>query len=92
MIATAEKEKAGGQPGNFDTTKTRYAANFGTEHAEEKAFIRLQAAFSENGHRLTRTTNHDGTVSLFAGCGLYERELSDLDAAKRFLMQIGGDQ
>ena len=92
MIARATNEKAGGQPGNFDTTQTHHTPNFCTEPAEEKAFIRLQEAFAENGHRLTRTTNHDGSVSLFAGCGTYERELPDFDAAKRFLVQIGGEQ
>lgn len=62
----------------------------GTNEAIDKIVKHLQQAFAEHGHRLTRTVNHDGTVSLFAGCGMYERELPNLDAARRFLEQIGG--
>ena len=77
--------------GGLSSAATKlHGLNCGTNEATDKIVKQLQQAFAEHGHRLTRTLNHDGTVSLFAACGMYERELRNLDAARRFLEQIGG--
>ena len=76
--------------GLSSATTKEHNANCGTHEATEKAFKQMQQAFADHGHRLTRTVDCDGTMSLFAGCGLYSRELQDLEAAQRFLVQIGG--
>ena len=75
--------------GLSSATTKMHSANCGTHEATEKAFKQLQKAFTDHGHRLTRTVDCDGTVTLFAGVGLYSRELQDLEAARRFLVQIG---
>lgn len=56
----------------------------------EKRFTALQERFKACGHRLTKTTEPDGAIALFAGLGVYSRELDGLDGAERFLQQIGG--
>jgi hypothetical protein len=88
--ANATQKNAGLGPGVLSANEHKHDANCGTHEATDKAFKRLQQAFADHGHRLTRTVDCDGTVRLFAGFGLYSRELQDLEAARRFLVQIGG--
>lgn len=90
MIARATNENAPLERGGFSATGQRHQNNCGANEATDKAFKQLQKAFTDHGHRLTRTVDCDGTVTLFAGVGLYSRELQDLEAARRFLVQIGG--
>lgn len=62
------------------------------ENDFERRFAALQERFKACGHRLTKATEPDGAVTLFAGLGVYSRELESLDSAERFLQQIGGAQ
>lgn len=59
--------------------------------ADEKDFQTIKALFALRGHELTRTDAADGSVSYFATRWGMARHLPDLDAAKRFLGQIGGN-
>jgi hypothetical protein len=61
-----------------------------TAERSEKAFKSLQAAFALAGHTLARTEAKDGTVSYFCHKWGRAKHLPDLDAARRFLVQIGG--
>ena len=55
-----------------------------------KAFATLAARFALAGHALTRSNPADGAVMYYAGRWGLHRALPDLEAAARFLMQIGG--
>lgn len=59
-------------------------------HIQPKDFKTLQAQFALLGHVLSRTDAADGSVSYFATRWGMARHLPDLDAAQRFLAQIGG--
>jgi hypothetical protein len=91
-MRTRENENVPMERGRFTASPKKHEANCDTNEATGKAFNRLQRAFTGSGHRLTRTIDPDGTVTLFAGCGMFSRELRDLAAAERFLLQIGGKQ
>ena len=90
VAADTQKDENPLGGGLSSATTKKHGAVCGTHEATDNAFTRLQQAFAEHGHRLTRTVDCDGTVRLFAGFGLYSRELQDLEAAQRFLKQIGG--
>ena len=90
VAADTQKDENPLGGGLSSATTKKHDANCGTHEATDNAFKRLQQAFSDHGHRLTRTVDCDGTVTLFASFGLYSRELEDLEAAQRFLVQIRG--
>lgn len=83
-------EKAHGcDPVSFQDNTTN-DLDFPTGQREGKAFDRLAARFALAGHTLTRSNPADGAVLYFAGRWGMHRALDDLDAAARFLAQIGG--
>lgn len=55
-----------------------------------KDFQALKVQFALCGHAFARTDATDGSVSYFATRWGMSRHFPDLDAAKRFLVQIGG--
>lgn len=55
-----------------------------------KAFSTLRAAFAMKGHALRRKGPADGSVSYWAERWGLVRHLPTIDAARRFLEQIGG--
>lgn len=81
-------------PGTCDSeglrTDTNNDLDFLTGQREGKAFASLAARFALAGHTLTRSNPADGAVMYFAGRWGLHRALDDLDAAARFLAQIGG--
>ena len=56
----------------------------------DKVFYSLRAAFALHGHALHRTDPTDGTVTYWAERWGMVRYLPTIDAARRFLEQIGG--
>lgn len=56
----------------------------------EKDFATLRAQFAMHGHTLHRTSPTDGAVTYYAQRWGLVRNLPDLEAAGRFLAQIGG--
>ena len=91
MTHTTTKEKA---PGTCESkglgTDPTNDLNFPTGQREGKAFATLAARFALAGHTLTRSNPADGAVMYYAGRWGLHRALPDLEAAARFLMQIGG--
>ena len=61
-----------------------------TAERPEKVFQHLRAQYALQGHTLQRTESNDGAVTYFATRWGLVRYLPTLDAAQRFLMQIGG--
>lgn len=64
--------------------------NTPTAERPEKAFQNLRAQFAMQGHTLQRTESKDGAVTYFATRWGLVRYLPTLEAAQRFLVQIGG--
>lgn len=88
-INTTPKEKAAG--GLHTTTATAINdADFPTSERNDKVFSTLRAAFAINGHTLHRTDPADGSVTYWAERWGLVRHLPTIDAARRFLEQIGG--
>lgn len=90
MTHTTTNEKA---PGACDTeglpTHT-HSAHFPTPDDQGKAFAALAAGFAQEGHTLHRTDPKDGSVTYWAARWGLVRYLPTIDAARRFLDQIGG--
>lgn len=61
-----------------------------TKERPDKVFQSLRAAFALQGHALQRTESKDGGVTYFATRWGLVRYLPTLEAAQRFLAQIGG--
>ena len=61
-----------------------------TAERPEKVFHNLRAQFELQGHALQRTESKDGAVTYFATRWGKVRYLPTLEAAQRFLVQIGG--
>ena len=90
MHTTTTNEKAHGcDPVGFQNDTTN-DVNFPTAAHEGKAFATLAARFALAGHTLARSNPADGAVMYYAGRWGLHRALPDLEAAARFLMQIGG--
>jgi hypothetical protein len=64
--------------------------DFPTMQRNDKAFFTLRAAYAIKGHTLHRTDPADGPVSYWAERWGLVRHLPTIDAARRFLEQIGG--
>ena len=61
-----------------------------TAERDDKRFKTLQAQFAILGQSLQRTESKDGAVTYFATRWGLVRYLPTLEAAQRFLVQIGG--
>ena len=86
---TPIKKAHGCDPVSFADNTTN-DLDFPTGQREGKAFDSLAARFALAGHTLARSNPADGAVMYFAGRWGMHRALDDLDAAARFLAQIGG--
>lgn len=64
--------------------------DFPTTERSDKVFSTLRAAFAMEGHTLHRTDPADGPVTYWAERWGLVRHLPTIDAARRFLEQIGG--
>jgi len=64
--------------------------DFPTPARDDKAFSSLRAAFALKGHALHRTDPADGHATYWAERWGLVRHLPTIDAARRFLEQIGG--
>ena len=89
MTTTTHEKAHGCDPVGFQNDTTN-ELNFPTAEREGKAFARLAANFALAGHCLHRTDSKDGPVCYYAQRWGLVRHLPTLDAAQRFLMQIGG--
>jgi hypothetical protein len=61
-----------------------------TTTPEEKRFATLAARYALAGHALIRSNPQDGHVSFYCTQWGFIKPLANLDAAERFLSQIGG--
>ena len=90
MTHTNTIEKAPGACDSKGLTTDTNGANFPTTDDQGKAFKTLVAGFAQAGHTLHRTDAKDGTVTYWAARWGLVRFLPTIDAARRFLDQIGG--
>ena len=90
MTYTNTIEKAPGACDSKGLTTDTNGANFRTTDDQGKAFKTLVAGFAQAGHTLHRTDAKDGTVTYWAARWGLVRFLPTIDAARRFLDQIGG--
>ena len=88
--AHTTNEKAAGASNTNGLHTDTNDLNFPTAERQGKAFATLAASFALAGHTLHRTNPNDGPVSYCAERWGQTRYLPNLDAALRFLMQIGG--
>ena len=88
-INTTPKKKPTGD-GNPTAGGAINDLDFPTTERNYKAFSTLRAAFAMKGHTLHRTDPADGPVSYWAERWGHVRHLPTIDAARRFLEQIGG--
>lgn len=70
--------------------ETTNGLNFATGQRPGKEFSTLRAAFALNGHALHRSDPGDGPVTFWVERWGMVRHLPTIDAARRFLEQIGG--
>ena len=88
-INNTQKEKAAG--GSYTTTATTInELDCPTKERQGKAFAAMRADFNAKGHSLHRTDPADGPVTYWAERWGLVRHLPTIDAARRFLEQIGG--
>ena len=64
--------------------------DFPTGERNDKVFSTLRAGYALKGHSLHRTDPKDGPVTYWAERWGLVRHLPTIDAARRFLEQIGG--
>lgn len=89
MTTNTMQKAAGATNSNGQHTDTN-SGNFPTTDAQGKAFKTLAAGFAQAGHTLHRTDPKDGTVTYWAARWGLVRHLPTIDAARRFLDQVGG--
>jgi hypothetical protein len=85
-------------PNTFETQRNNPTAGIiplqaprkATENDTEKAFNTLRAQFALLGHVLTRTDGENGAGGFNCVRWGMARHLTDLEAARRFLVQVGG--
>lgn len=89
----ADKKGAGvlATPATAGITETQ-AHILAAQHAEEKRFAMLAAQFALAGHALIKTQPGRGSAPLYATRWGLIKPLASLDAAARFLREIGGAQ
>ena len=90
MTYTTPNEKAAGASNTNGLHTDTTDADFPTSGAQEQDFKTLTAGFAQAGHTLHRTDAKDGTVTYWAARWGLVRYLPTIDAARRFLDQIGG--
>ena len=90
MTHTTTHEKAPGACDSKGLTTDTNGANFPTTDDEGKAFHTLVNGFAHAGHTLHQAEAKDGTVTDWAARWGLVRYLPTIDAARRFLDQIGG--
>ena len=90
MTHTTTHEKAPGACDSKGLTTDTNGTNFPTTDDEGKAFKTLVTGFAHAGHTLHQTQAEDGTVTYWAARWGLVRYLPTIDAARRFLEQIGG--
>jgi len=88
-INTTPKEMPTGD-GNPTAGNTINDIDFLTCERNDKAFSSLRAGFAFMGRALHRTDPADGPVTYWAERWGLVRHLPTIDAARRFLEQIGG--
>ena len=90
MTHTTTNEKAV-EAINFNGLHTATTgSDFLTTDTQGKEFATLAEGFALAGHALHRTDPNDGTVTYWAERWGLVRYLPTIDAARRFLDQIGG--
>lgn len=89
MTTNTNEKAAGATNANGQHTDTN-GADFPTPEAHGKEFATLAAGFALAGHALHRSDPKDGTVTYWAERWGLVRYLPTIDAARRFLEQIGG--
>jgi hypothetical protein len=80
-------------PGTCDSKGLKnFTNNFDspTTDASGKAFESLVTGFEQAGHTLRQSAAKDGTVTFWVSRWGMERFLPSIDAARRFLDQVGG--
>jgi hypothetical protein len=82
-----ENPLAGGFP---SATAKKHETNVNATDAERKRFETLRAKFALVGHAFYETTSADGRSFFIATRYGLCRELTSLEAATAFLLQIGG--
>ena len=90
MTSSTNNKKAPGAINTEGLPTDTNSANFPTAEAECKAYKTLAAGFAMKGHALHRSDPNDGTVAYWAERWGLVRYLPTIDAARRFLDQIGG--
>lgn len=88
-INTTPKEMPTGD-GNPTAGNAINDLDFPTSERNDKAFSALRAAYALKGQALHRTDPADGPVTFWAERWGLVRHLPTIDAARRFLEQIGG--
>lgn len=88
-IITTPKKRAAGGLHTTSATSINYLG-FPTYERNDKAFSTLRAAYALKGQALHREDLADGPVTYWAERLGLVRHLPTIDAARRFLEQIGG--
>ena len=89
MTTNTMRKAAGATNANGQHTDTN-SADFRTPDARSKEFATLAVGFALAGHALHRSDPNDGSVTYWAERWGLVRYLPTIDAARRFLDQIGG--
>ena len=90
MTHTTPNEKAAGIINSNGLHTDTTGTDFPTTDEQGQAFKTLVACFAQAGHNLHRTDAKDGSVTYWAARWGLVRYLPTIDAARRFLDQIGG--
>lgn len=90
MTHTTTNQKAPGAINTEGLPTDTTGADFPTSDAQGQDFKTLAAGFAQAGHTLHRTDPKCGTVTYWAARWGLVRYLPTVDAARRFLAQIGG--
>jgi hypothetical protein len=90
MTHTNTIEKAPGACDSKGLTTDTNSADFPTTDADSKAFTALAVGFAHAGHTLHSTDPKNGAVTYWAARWGMVRFLPTIDAARRFLDQVGG--
>ena len=90
MNHTISNRKAPGARDSKGLKKRTNDIDSPTTDAPGKAFEALVTCFEQAGNTLRRSESKDGTVTFWVSRWGMERFLPTIDAARRFLDQIGG--
>ena len=90
MTSSTTNKKAPGAINTEGLPANTDGSNFPTPDAQCKEYKTLAAGFALAGHTLRRSDPKDGAVNYWAESWGLVRYLPTIDAARRFLDQIGG--